>query len=42
MVDWKACVRTWEKRNTSSKKTAYEKRQEMYRRIEAEYDNQGN
>jgi hypothetical protein len=41
MSDWKACVRTWESRN-KPKKTAYEKRQEMYRRIEAEYDDSGN
>lgn len=43
MVDWKASVRTWENRDKTKKyKTSYEKRQEMYRRIEEEYDNQGN
>lgn len=34
MVDWKACVRTWERRkDTNTKKTAYEKRQEVYKRF---------
>ena len=43
MSDWKACVRTWERRkDTNTKKSAYEKRQEMYKRIEEEYDDKGN
>ena len=43
MIDWKASVRTWEKRNEENKKqTAQEKRFEMYRRLEEEYDNKGN
>lgn len=43
MVDWKACVRTWERREkTTTKKTAQEKRFEMYRRLEEEYDNKRN
>lgn len=40
MVDWKACVRTWESRN-KPKKNAYDKRQDVYKRFlekEDEYD----
>ena len=40
MEDWKACVRTWESRN-KPKKTAYDKRQDVYKRFlekEDEYD----
>lgn len=41
MKDWKACIRTWEQRNISQPKkmTAQEKRFEMYKRLEKEYDN---
>ena len=41
MKDWKACIRTWEQRNESQPKkmTAQEKRFEMYKRLEQEYDN---
>lgn len=43
MVDWQASVRTWENRDKTKKyKSSYEKRQEMYRRVEAEYDDKGN
>lgn len=42
MKNWQACVRTWEQRQKNKPKTAYEKRQEMYRRLEEEYDNKGN